>query len=167
MSLIEFLRKNKSKARKIFGERELKIIEKQLFGISLTQSEKNRLSRDIRKKFEFIKDAGKFENEFGLKYGAQIKEIIEDAKEFILNSKYFSRVKKIILFGSTIEGKRTFRSDIDMAVEFNKINSKEAAEFRVYVSGRVNELVDIQVYNVLPEKVQNEIDAYGRVIYKK
>ena len=54
MSLIQFLKKENN-ARKIFGKRELKIIEKQLFGLNLTQSEKNRLSRDIRKKLEFIK----------------------------------------------------------------------------------------------------------------
>ena len=53
-SLLQFLRENKN-ARKIFGERELKIIEKQLIGVDLTQSEKNRLSRDVREKFKFIK----------------------------------------------------------------------------------------------------------------
>ena len=70
MSLINLL-KNKD-ARKIFGKRELKIIEKQLQGISLTQSEKNRLSRDIRKKFEFISKVSGFKEEFKLKKGAYI-----------------------------------------------------------------------------------------------
>ncbi len=50
MGMLQFLKKNEN-TRKIFGVRELKIIEKQLLGINLTQSEKNRLSRDIRKKF--------------------------------------------------------------------------------------------------------------------
>ena len=53
--LLNFLKSNEN-ARKIFGERELKIIEKQLLGVNLTQSEKNRLSRDIRLKFNFIKE---------------------------------------------------------------------------------------------------------------
>ena len=52
--------------RKIFGKRELKIIEKQIFGINLTQSEKNRLSRDIRKKFEFIEQVARFSAQFKL-----------------------------------------------------------------------------------------------------
>jgi hypothetical protein len=55
MGLLELLKKSEN-ARKIFGKRELKIIEKQMLGVNLTQSEKNRLSRDIRKKLEFIKE---------------------------------------------------------------------------------------------------------------
>src|SRR3989338_7724721 len=84
MSLINFLKDNKN-TRKLFGERELKIIEKQLHGINLTQSEKNRLSRDIRKKFEFIREVIRFSNDFELKKGSIIKEYIEEAKEVILN----------------------------------------------------------------------------------
>ena len=68
MNLIDFLKKSKD-SRKIFGAGELKIIEKQLLGINLTQSEKNRLSRDIRKKLGFIKEASRFEEEFILKKG--------------------------------------------------------------------------------------------------
>jgi len=73
MSLLKFLRESEN-ARKVFGKRELKIIEKQLFGVGLTQSEKNRLSRDIRKKFEFISKASRFEEEFKLKKGIEIKK---------------------------------------------------------------------------------------------
>ena len=76
MNLINFLKKNKN-VRKIFGERELKIIEKQLLGIRLTQSEKNRLSRDIRKKLDFIKEASNYTEEFELKFRAEIKKLIE------------------------------------------------------------------------------------------
>ena len=59
MDLVEYLNKNKN-TRKVFGKKELKIIEKQLLGINLSQSEKNRLSRDIRPKFELINDFSKF-----------------------------------------------------------------------------------------------------------
>ena len=55
MELLDSLKADKD-SRKIFGSKELKIIEKQLMGIKLTQSEKNRLSRDIRKKLRFIKE---------------------------------------------------------------------------------------------------------------
>lgn len=164
MGLLEFLKKDKN-ARKIFGERELKIIEKQLLGINLTQSEKNRLSRDIRKKLEFIGDISQFQDEFKLKKGTKIKEVVEDAKEFILQSKYSSEIKKIVLFGSHAERMVHFGSDIDIAVEFDNIGIKEATEFRIFVSGRVNSKVDIQVYNVLPEKIKKEIDSKGKVIY--
>ena len=63
--LSEFLKKNKN-ARRIFGKKELEIIFKQLDGLPLTQSERNRLSRDIKPKLDFIKAVSKFENEFEL-----------------------------------------------------------------------------------------------------
>lgn len=166
MNLYQFLQKNEN-ARKIFGKRELKIIEKQLFGINLTQSEKNRLSRDIRKKLEFIRSIFRFENEFELKKGALVKETIEEAKEVVLQSKYFQKIKKIILFGSTVENKRTYRSDLDIAVDFDEIDLKEATQFRIHILGRVGNKVDVQVYNILPSKIKKEIDEKGKVIYER
>ncbi len=166
MGLFQFLDKNEN-ARKIFGKRELKIIEKQLSGINLTQSEKNRLSRDIRKKLDFIKEISRFSGDFELKKGSDIKGLIEDTKQFILDSKYFREIKRIILFGSTTTNERTLRSDIDIAVEFDKIDLRKATQFRIYVSGRVNDKIDIQVYNVLPKKIKKEIDKKGEVIYER
>lgn len=166
MNFIKFLKKDKD-ARKIFGKGELKIIEKQLLGIALSQSEKNRLSRDIRKKLDFIKKAVRFEKEFELKKGSVVKELIEQAKETILKSPYFPKIKKIILFGSTVENERTFRSDIDVAVEFDKIEKLDAGRFRIYILGRVDDKIDVQVYNALPDKIKKEIDLKGRLLYER
>jgi len=160
------LKSNKN-TRKIFGKRELKIIEKQLFGINLTQSEKNRLSRDIRKKFEFIEKANILSEEFKLRKGTEIKKIINEARETILNDFLFKKIKKIILYGSVIENKLTFKSDIDIAVEFSKISLKEATIFRKRISGRISPRVDIQVYNYLPNKIKKEVQGKGKVLYKK
>ncbi len=164
MGLIEFLEKNK-KARKIFGKRELMIIKKQLLGIRLTQSEKNRLSRDIRKKFEFIKEIAEFESTFQLKKGSKIKEEIEGIKREILESEYASKIRRIFLFGSTVENLRTMRSDIDIAVEFNTIDEKEAARFEIKFN--YNEKIDIKVYNTLPDKIKEEINEKGRILYER
>ena len=161
-----FLKETKE-ARKIFGQRELKIIEKQLWGVNLTQSEKNRLSRDIRKKFEAIKKLSKFEDEFDLKKGKEVKRLIDDALEVIKDHKSFHKIKKILLFGSTTENYRTYRSDIDIAVLFDNITLREATKFRIHVSGRVNDKIDIQVYNHLPRKITKEIDKNGKIIYQK
>ena len=165
MSLLKTLRD--SEVRKLFGKKEIEIIEKQILGIKLKPSEKTRLSRDIKKKLIAVKKLSENVSEFELKKGRYIKENIEEAKEVILESKHHSIIKKIILFGSTAENSRTFRSDIDIAVEFDKIDSKEALEFRLKASGKLNEIVDIQVYNVLPEKIKREIDEKGKVIWKK
>ncbi|MBD3355302.1 hypothetical protein GF361_04940 [Candidatus Woesearchaeota archaeon] len=166
MNLLNFIKSDKD-ARKVFGKRELKIIEKQLLGVSLTQSEKNRLSRDIRPKFKFIEGVSRFSEDFDIKKGAEIKKIIEEAKEEILEDELNSKIRQIIVFGSAAENKLTFKSDIDMAVKFNKTNLKEATNFRKRVSGRVRERVDVQVYNILPEKIKKEIDLNGNIIYKR
>ena len=104
MSLLRFLNSSKN-TRKIFGKRELKIIEKQLLGVNLTQSEKNRLSRDIRQKLEFIKEASRLSEEFKLKKGYETKKMVEEAKEVILNDTFFRKIKEVLLFGSIIENK--------------------------------------------------------------
>ncbi len=166
MSLLRFLKEN-ANARRIFGKRELKIIEKQLLGVNLTQSEKNRLSRDIRKKFEFIGEASSFKEEFSIKKGAAIAKMIAEAKESIMNDILFKDIEKIILYGSAAENKLTPQSDIDLAVKFSKINLTEATLFRKRIAGNSNTKVDIQVYNFLPGKVKKEIDAKGKVLYAK
>lgn len=166
MGLLRFLRENE-RVRKIFGKRELKIIEKQLLGVNLTQSEKNRLSRDIREKFEFISKVSRFEDEFELKKGAEIKKMAEEAKEIILDDPLFKNIKEIILYGSAAENKLTLHSDIDIAVKFDKISLKGATLFRKRISGRADKRIDVQVYNHLPKKVTKEIDIVRRVLFRK
>jgi predicted nucleotidyltransferase len=165
-SLLRFLIENPN-SRKIFGERELKIIEKQLNGINLTQSEKNRLSRDIRKKLDFIKEAARFEKEFELKKGSEIKKLTKDAVEIILEHPLRRNIQRILLFGSTVKNQLTVRSDIDIAVEFEKIDLKEATKFRIEISGRVSDKIDIQVFNVLPENIKESILNNHKTLYKK
>lgn len=164
MGLLNFL-KNEENSRKIFGQRELKIIEKQLSGINLTQSEKNRLSRDIRKKFDFIRKVSRFEEEFELTKGADIKKIILEAKKVILNDVLVKKMNKIVLFGSAAENKLNYSSDIDIAVIFDNINLKDATLFRKRVLGNMPDKVDIQVYNILPQKIKREIDQKGKMLY--
>jgi predicted nucleotidyltransferase len=155
----------KEEARTIFGKKELEIIEKQLLGMKLTQSEKNRLSRNIRKKLEIIKELSKYQNEFNLKHSAELKRRIEEIKENILKSEYFQNIKRIILFGSTAEKSHIFRSDIDIAVDFNNITLKEATKFRIKFN--YNDKIDLQVYNTLPEKIKLEIEKKGKIIYER
>jgi predicted nucleotidyltransferase len=164
MGLLRLLQENKD-ARRIFGKRELKIIEKQMLGVNLTQSEKNRLSRDIRKKFDFIAEAAGFKSEFGLKKGAEIKGLIEAAKEDILADQLNRHIEKIILYGSAAENKLGLQSDIDIAVKFDTISISEATLFRKRTLGKVNKKMDIQVYNHLPDKVRKEIDTKGKILY--
>lgn len=164
--LLRFLKDNE-KARKIFGEKELKIIEKQLNGVDLTQSEKNRLSRDIREKFKFIKEVNRFEEDFELKKGAVIRKKINEALEIIKAHKWFWKIKEIIIYGSFVEKRFHLFSDIDIAVKFKAIDMKDATKFRIEIAGRLPEKIDIQVYNILPDKIKKEIDKNGKALYKK
>ncbi|MBS3092326.1 nucleotidyltransferase domain-containing protein [Candidatus Pacearchaeota archaeon] len=164
--LLGFLEHNQE-ARKIFGERELDIIKKQLKGINLTQSEKNRLSRDIRKKLEFIEKIAGFENEFKLKKGSEIKYLINKVVEVILHDKLKDKIKRVLLFGSTAKNERIFRSDIDIAVEFDEITNEEAFNFRVRIAGEFSDdKVDVQVFNILPEKIKKSILNNHKVLYE-
>jgi predicted nucleotidyltransferase len=165
MALLKFIKNNKE-IRRIFGERELKIIEKQLLGISLSQSEKNRLSRDIRKKLKIIKEVYRFSEEFELKKGTEIKNIIKETLEIIKEDLLFRKIKKIYLFGSYFKNNVHFNSDIDIAVEFYDVNLKEATLFRKRITGKVNSKADMQVYNILPLNIKREIDK-SRIIWKR
>lgn len=166
MGLLQFLKTNKD-TRKIFGKRELKIIEKQLVGINLSQSEKNRLSRDIRKKFEFIKYASRYEEDFALKKAAESKKKINEAKNIILQDSLRFHIKNIKAFGSFVDKTMTFRSDIDIAITFDEITLKEATLFRKRIVGEAPEQIDVQVYNILPHKIKKEIDKKGVTLYEQ
>ena len=153
--------------RKIFGKRELAIIEKQLVGVSLTQSEKNRLSRDIRKKLQAVRTLCRFENEFELKKGSRSKSEIGETKEIILQSRFSPRIERIILFGTAAENKLSLRSDIDICVEFSHISKTEAMQFRKEILGKTLPRIDIQVFNILPPQVQQEINQKGRILFEQ
>ncbi len=166
MSLLRAIKEN-NEIRRLFGKREIDIVEKQLLGVNLSPSEKTRLSRDIRKKFKAIKMLAQFQNEFELKQGAEIRKIIEETKQIILNTEYFSKIKRIIIFGSSINKSRTLLSDIDIAVEFSKIENIEASKFRLRIISLASKNIDIQVYNFLPDKIKKQIDKNGKTIYQK
>ena len=155
-----------SYARKVFGRREIEIMVKQLEGILLTQSEKNRLSRDIKPKLEFIKALAPFQEEFTIKKNQENKRIIEKAVQTILNDQRGKEVKAILLFGSMADKSFTKSSDIDIAIVFHKeLSKKEATACRIRISGELPEKVDVQVFNVLPEKIKREIARNHRVLY--
>ncbi|MEK6949173.1 MAG: nucleotidyltransferase domain-containing protein, partial [Nanoarchaeota archaeon] len=139
---------------------------KQLDGVTLTQSEKNRLSRDIKPKFEFIKEASEFGDEFELKKDADSLRLIDKAVQLILHDELRDRIKAILLFGSHARGIVTNRSDIDICVIFTDISLREATKFRVRIMGMLPEKVDVQVFNILPQKIKKSIAVNHRILYK-
>jgi|SRR3989338_1524298 len=166
LGLNEFLKNNKN-SRKIFGKKELEIILKQLDGLPLTQSERNRLSRDIKPKLEFIREISEFKDEFGLKKDQDARKIIYKAVNIILQDKLKDKIEAILLFGSRVKGIVTPRSDIDICVVFDKIEKEDADRFRVRILGNFSEKADIQVFNALPQKIKRSIAGSHKVLYKK
>jgi len=161
-----FLKINEN-SRKVFGKKEIEIIIKQLDGAILNQSEKNRLSRDIRPKLEFVKEISEFKNEFKLEKNQSNKKIIDKALTLLLNDGLKDNIKAILLFGSFADNTFTSRSDIDICVVFKReVSLKEATLFRARVSGELPKKVDIQVFNVLPQKVKRDIARNHKILYK-
>ncbi|MBU1946807.1 MAG: nucleotidyltransferase domain-containing protein [Nanoarchaeota archaeon] len=165
MTLKEFLKNNKE-TRKIFGKKEIDIILNQLDGIQLTQSERNRLSRDIRPKLNFIKEISKFRGDFNLKKNADNLTLINKAVELILEDSLKEKIISILLFGSHVKGTITKRSDIDICVVFKEISQEESDKFRIRLLSNFSEKVDIQVFNTLPQKIKREIAKKHRILYK-
>lgn len=166
MKFKDFIRENPL-SRRIFGEREIVIICKQVSGIALTQSEKNRLSRDIRPKLRFIAEAAKFSGEFEMKKGAENKRIVEDVLRVIREDEDFGRVKEIWLFGSMVENKMAVRSDVDICVLFDDVDLTRARKFRIRILGHVDDKADVQVWSSLEDKVKESILKSHRVLYKR
>lgn len=164
MSIIQVLKK--PEVRKLFGERELVIIRKQIMGVRLTQSEKNRLSRDIRKKFRAIKALSPFAREKQLRHGFLLKKKIQQAKKAVLNHKKAKLIKEIILFGSTAEKQRALISDIDIVVKFKRPIANPT-RFRIEVLKSLSDDIDLNIYHALPKKIRKEIDNKGKILWKK
>ena len=153
LELQEFLKKDKT-ARKIFGRMELEIVLKQLEGIKLSQSEKNRLSRDIRPKLRLIKDISRFEDEFELKKDADNLRLVEKAVNLILEDELKHSVKAILLFGSHAKGEATKMSDVDIAVEFDKI--PDLITF-IHIEGILEKRLGKKVDLVRKEAIRKEL----------
>src|SRR3989338_8614090 len=96
MNFINFLKRAKN-ARKVFGKKEIKIIARQLKGMKLTQSERNRLSRDIRPKLEFIEGCHYYKEFFKLEKNMVNKLVIEQSEKLILNDRDAKKIGPLML----------------------------------------------------------------------
>lgn len=164
MTLQTYLEKN-AEARQIFGKKEIEIIQKQLLGLELTPSEKTRLSRDIRLKLKVINELSRYKEEFPLKKSQNIKDMINEAKEVIL-LETGNNLREILLFGSYSKNEASKNSDVDLAIVLKKTDLREATKLRAKILGKVHSKLDIQVYNILPEKIKKEIDKDKKIIFK-
>ena len=166
LTLKNIFKKNPD-VRKLFGKKEIEIIIKQIEGINLTQSEKNRLSKDIRPKLNVIEEISKFKDEFKLEKNQENKRLMQKVLKTISNDKYKDKIIAILLFGSFADNTYTKRSDIDICVLFNnEISRNESTEFRIRILGEFSLKIDLQIFNFLPQKIKKNISINHKVLYK-
>ena len=166
MGLKTFLKTNRE-ARRIFGKKEIVIMLKQLDGIALTQSERNRLSRDIKPKLRVINGISAHQEEFAMKKNQEARRLMKKAVEVMLQDRLGGSIKAILLFGSYADNSFTFRSDIDLCAIFDTIDLTEATKFRIRIHGQLPDNLDIQVFNGLPQKIKKSIAANHRVLFER
>ena len=108
-----------------------------------------------------------FKEEFKLKSNQENKKIIETAVSAALCDELGENIDSILLFGSFADNSFNPHSDIDICAVFKKgISAKDAALFRIRVSGELPEKVDVQVFNTLPSKIKKSIALNHKVLYK-
>ena len=158
---------NDGGARKVFGEKEIGIMLNQIEGKTLSQSEKNRLSRDIRPKLKFIGECSAFVEFFRLEKNIANKLIIDDSTRKILNDSLSAKISSILLFGSFADGTFNKNSDIDIAVVFEEgVPYKEASLFRKRLMADLNSKVDLQVFEQMPLKIKKGIAKNHKILFK-
>ncbi len=95
-----------------------------------------------------------------------VPKIIMQAVDLILKESK-EKIKAILLFGSHSNGTAIWRSDVDIAVVFKKEpTEKEAFLFRKRLMGKLPDIVDLQVFNVLPLKVRKSIAENHQVLFE-
>lgn len=95
-----------------------------------------------------------------------VPKIIKQAVSLILKEDK-EKIKAILLFGSHADGTAIWRSDVDIAVVFKKDpTDKEAFLFRKILMGELPDIVDLQVFNLLPLKVRKSITENHQVLFE-
>ncbi len=102
----------------ILTNRENKIINKKLRGLSLTQNESNILSKSVRPKLKEISkiDASVLLDK--LEYNQIAKSIENKIKKLVLEN--MKDVKALIIYGSAIQTNYKYYNDIDLLIITNK-----------------------------------------------
>lgn len=97
----------------------------------------------------------------------KIQEIIQKALDLILKEDHGHKIKAILLFGSQANNTSIWRSDLDFCVVFNEDPTfLEAGLFRKRLMGLLPEVVDLQVFNVLPLKIKKSIADNHLILFQ-
>lgn len=96
-----------------------------------------------------------------------VERIIKRTVDIILKEDKEHNVKAILLFGSHADKTAIWRSDIDICVIFKKdLTDQKAFLFRKKMMGLIPDVVDLQVFNVLPSKIKKAIAEKHHVLFQ-
>lgn len=95
-----------------------------------------------------------------------VPKIIKQAVDLILKQDTQKNIKAILLFGSHADGTAIWRSDIDICALFKETPSlQDATSFRIKIAAELPDIVDIQVFNTLPQKIQKSIADNHKILF--
>ncbi len=96
------------------------------------------------------------------------REIEQLTKHFLGHlgqTKFFSKIEFVILYGSSLNSYHLDDSDIDLCLYINE-EKKALSSIRLELLKMFNENLDIQIFQLLPSYVQIEV-LKGKVLYVK
>lgn len=95
----------------------------------------------------------------------EIEQLTNNFLERLENSKFFSKIEFVILYGSSLSLYHLEDSDIDFCIYINE-KKKELSNIRLELLKMFSERFDIQIFQLLPLYVQIEV-LKGKVLYVK
>ncbi len=95
----------------------------------------------------------------------EVKQLTKHFIGHLEQTKFFSKIEFVILYGSSLNSYHLDDSDIDLCLYIND-EKKTLSSIRLGLLKMFNEKLDIQIFQLLPLYVQIEV-LKGKVLYVK
>jgi len=96
---------------------------------------------------------------------SEIEQLTNHFLRHLEQTKFFSKIEFVILYGSSLSSYHLDNSDIDLCLYIDE-EKKKLSSIRLELLKMFNENLDIQIFQLLPLYVQIEV-LKGKVLYVK